>query len=236
MSLERFGFTPTESRVYKALVTSGPSTGYGLAKTTGLARANAYQALEGLVRRGAARRTAGKPPRFIAVPPGTLVADLERAVRRDLASLEEHLKALVGKGHGESASDFEPIADAASLLTHADRCIAAAKVELFAVLGPWAGALYPTLERAIARRVSVRALTLGEPAPRNTAVRPVAGNELVAYWGGQPMLVVADRVAAVCGTIGANGSASGMATRSPGVVPFLRHLLRRELASVSGAP
>lgn len=236
MSLERFGFTPTESRAYTALVTSGPATGYGLAKITGLARANAYQALESLVRRGAARRTASKPPRFIAVPPAALVAELERAVRRDLASLEKHLKELTSTGHGEPASSYESIADAESLLSHADRCVASAKDELLAVLGPWAAALYPTLDRATARRVSVRALSLGEPAPRNAAVRSVAGKELISYWGGQPMVVVADRVAAVCGTIGGDGSASGMATRSPGVVPFLRHLLRRELASASGGP
>ncbi|MBI1723589.1 MAG: TrmB family transcriptional regulator [Gemmatimonadetes bacterium] len=236
MPLERFGFTATESRAYAALVTSGPATGYGLAKITGLARANAYQALESLVRRGAARRTAAKPPRFIPVPPATLVAELERAVRRDLASLEQHLKELTSTGHGEFASSFEPIADAESLLSHADRCVASANDELLAVIGPWAAALYPTLERAAARSVSVRALALSEPAPRNAAVRSVAWKELISYWGGQPMVVVADRVAAVCGTIGTDGSASGMATRSPGVVPFLRHLLRRELAPAPGRP
>jgi sugar-specific transcriptional regulator TrmB len=47
--LTRFGFTPTEGLVYQVLLTGGPGTGYAIARAAGLARANAYSALEGLV-------------------------------------------------------------------------------------------------------------------------------------------------------------------------------------------
>lgn len=52
IDLTPFGFTPTESLVYEVLLTGGPGTGYGIARSAGLARANAYSALEGLVSRG----------------------------------------------------------------------------------------------------------------------------------------------------------------------------------------
>ncbi|MGH7732244.1 MAG: helix-turn-helix domain-containing protein, partial [Gemmatimonadales bacterium] len=42
IDLTSFGFTPTESRMYAALVRHGPGTGYALARSTSLARANAY--------------------------------------------------------------------------------------------------------------------------------------------------------------------------------------------------
>ncbi len=54
--LTRFGFTPTEGLVYQVLLTGGPGTGYAIARAAGLARANAYSALEGLVAKGAATR------------------------------------------------------------------------------------------------------------------------------------------------------------------------------------
>ena len=51
IDLTPFGFTPTESLVYQVLLNGGPGTGYAIARSAGLARANAYSALEGLVLR-----------------------------------------------------------------------------------------------------------------------------------------------------------------------------------------
>src|SRR5881296_2739666 len=52
--LTPFGFTTTESLVYRTLLRLGPATGYAVARAARLARANAYGALDGLVTRGAA--------------------------------------------------------------------------------------------------------------------------------------------------------------------------------------
>ncbi len=69
LDLTPFGFTPTESLVYEVLLTGGPGTGYAIARTAGLARANAYAALEGLVGKGAARAEEGRPKRYRPEPP-----------------------------------------------------------------------------------------------------------------------------------------------------------------------
>ena len=233
MPLRRFGFTATEVRAYEALVKVGPATGYGVAAASGLARANAYEALEGLVRRGAARRTTTKPPRFIAVPSSALLAELERSFRRNLTAVEEQLKQLARADPIEATSDTESLSDATSLLRSAARCFSSAEKELYVVLGPWCSALYPALDRVTSGHVSVRTLCLGEPAPRGATLRAVSEPDLEAYWGGRPLLVVVDRAASVCGVFAADGSATGMTTRAPGIVPFFRHLLRRELASLS---
>jgi HTH-type transcriptional regulator, sugar sensing transcriptional regulator len=74
LDLTPFGFTPTESRVYEVLLSGGPGTGYAIARTAGLARANAYSALEGLVSKGAARLDDGPPKLFRAEPPGGVLA------------------------------------------------------------------------------------------------------------------------------------------------------------------
>jgi HTH-type transcriptional regulator, sugar sensing transcriptional regulator len=74
LDLTRFGFTPTESLVYEVLLTKGPGTGYALARAAGLARANAYSALEGLVTKGAARVEGGRPRQYRPEPPTSLMA------------------------------------------------------------------------------------------------------------------------------------------------------------------
>jgi HTH-type transcriptional regulator, sugar sensing transcriptional regulator len=74
IDLTSFGFTPTESLVYEVLLRTGPGTGYAIARAAGLARANAYSALEGLVTKGAARVEAGRPRRYRSEAPAGLIA------------------------------------------------------------------------------------------------------------------------------------------------------------------
>ena len=76
LNLMPFGFTPTESLVYQVLLTTGPGTGYGIARAAGLARANAYSALEGLVAKGAARVEGTRPKRYRPEAPTALVAQI----------------------------------------------------------------------------------------------------------------------------------------------------------------
>jgi sugar-specific transcriptional regulator TrmB len=69
LDLTSFGFTPTESLVYEVLLKHGSGTGYAIARAAGLARANAYSALEGLVSKGAARVEGGRPRRYSSESP-----------------------------------------------------------------------------------------------------------------------------------------------------------------------
>jgi hypothetical protein len=110
VDLTPFGFTPTESLVYAALLRLGPSTGYGVARATRLARANAYGALEGLVSGGAAFRSPppGRPLRYRPSDPQTLLAQLAarqgaaldrlgRALRDASLALEPETRVITGE-------------------------------------------------------------------------------------------------------------------------------------------
>jgi len=79
IELGAFGFTPTESLAYTALLRLGPSTGYAVAHATRLARVNAYGALEGLVARGAAIKAPGRPARYRPTDPQSLLVQLAAA-------------------------------------------------------------------------------------------------------------------------------------------------------------
>src|SRR2546430_13875441 len=76
VDLTPFGFTPTESQVYGALLRLGPSTGYAVAHATRVARANTYRALEGLAGRAPPIRPPRPPARYRARDPPPLIAQL----------------------------------------------------------------------------------------------------------------------------------------------------------------
>jgi HTH-type transcriptional regulator, sugar sensing transcriptional regulator len=234
MSIEAFGFTRTQDVIFWALARRGSSTGYAIARDTGIARANVYHALAALEKRGLAASSRGHPAVYRAADATTCLAMLSAEASRDLGNLARRL--------GIAAAGVRPTPpegmDQGGLLSRSEvvgevsRCIAAARQEVLAVIGPWIPELLPLLDEARRHGVSVRAVSLGLPAPQGAIVRDVPRADLEAYWGGLPVSVVADRRHAVCGVL-ASDSGRGISTSNVGVVPFLRHLLRRELAAAA---
>ena len=234
MSLEPFGFTQSQDIVFWALTRRGSATGYAIARDTGIARANVYHALDVLARRGLASSSGGRPSRYRATTAEATMALLAGGVRRELADLALKL-GLRGDGTQPSPQAHTELGELRSItavVSEASQCIAAAALEVLAVVGPWVPELLPSLTDARRRGVAVRAVSLGLPAPEGAIVRDVPPAELRAYWGGLPVAIVGDRRRAVCGVLASDG-VRGIATSSPGAVPFLRHLLRRELAAAA---
>lgn len=96
--LTPFGFTPTESAGYGILLELGPSSGYAVAKALGIARANGYQALDGLVGKGAATCDEQRPKRYRAVKPGDLLATIAAREAAQLERLEDELAGRPAEG------------------------------------------------------------------------------------------------------------------------------------------
>jgi HTH-type transcriptional regulator, sugar sensing transcriptional regulator len=230
MDLSAFGFTSTESRVYLALLRLSPATGYAVAREAGLARANAYGALERLAARGLASRLPGRPTRYVAADPAAVTGKLERDLRRDLEALSRELAAVERRDTHPALPAHEVLGDRAALLDRLAASAKGAREELLAVVGPWASACFGELARVRTARVS-RILSLGAPAPDGAQVRQVPTQEIASYWGGLPVALVADRRVAVVGLFSSEDSATGVVTTHPAEVPFIRHLLRRELAA-----
>jgi sugar-specific transcriptional regulator TrmB len=235
MPLEQFGFTRTQGTVYTALLGLAAATGYAVARETGLARANVYQALDALVARGLARASGGRPVTYRAVEAGAAIAVLAKRADADLKALASELgvphRARGSEGDAVAAN-VEALEGRAALIDAAIESADSAAHEVLAVVGPWAPAVVDSLVRARRRGVAWKVVCLGTPAPEGAALRPVPPAELTAYWGGMPVALVADRTLAVCGIL-AEGRTEGIRTTSPALVPFLRHLLRRELATAA---
>jgi sugar-specific transcriptional regulator TrmB len=130
LNLTPFGFTPTENVVYGRLLDGGPASGYAIARDLVIARANAYQALRGLVAKGAAVVSAEQPQVFRAVRAADVFASIVDREQKKLDELEIQL------GHEDqvAADSFVRLTGERAFLdlaartaareTHAIKCVA----------------------------------------------------------------------------------------------------------------
>lgn len=186
IDLTRFGFTPTESLVYEVLLTGGPGTGYAIARSAGLARANAYSALEGLVSKGAARVEGGRPRRYRPEPPAALLARISTDQGQALERLGRELDAVTVPGT-QTLVEIESGRAVLQLITH-DVARATISVSVLAPADAFP-LLAPTLRRPLAAGLP---LTLCSTAPVDLGFAPVEVVPDGLGWPGMPILAVVD--------------------------------------------
>lgn len=191
LDLTPFGYTPTESLVYEVLLTEGPGTGYAIARAAGLARANAYSALEGLVAKGAARCDVGRPRRYRPEDTTALIARIANRHGQALDQLTAELEKLAAPTAPTVVEIDSPRA-ALQLISH-DVARATGSVSLLAP--PEA---YPLLAPALRRPAAAGVpLELLATAPVELDVAPVKVAEADQPWPGNPLVSVVDDRSAV---------------------------------------
>ena len=192
IDLTHFGFTPTESLVYQVLLSGGPGTGYAIARAAGLARANAYSALEGLVSKGAARVDGGRPRRYRPEAPAALIARISNDHGQALERLSRELDAA-------SVPETETLVEVLSsrallqLITHD----VARATESVGLLAP--PDAYPLLAPALRRPYSAGVpLSLAATGPVELGFVPVAVVAANGHrWPGMPIILVVDDRSAI---------------------------------------
>jgi sugar-specific transcriptional regulator TrmB len=210
--LTPFGFTATESRVYGALLELGPATGYAVARTTRLARANAYGALDGLVVRGAATRMPGQPVRYRPTDPDALVAELATRQGEALERLSEALARMGRTGDPETRT----VTGLRALTTLIVHVVARAEREIYGVLTP--ELLRQTLPawRRAAERAALRVRVTGSPPPEAATL----GLE-TAEPGSPSVLLVDDRQTIVVAD-GPSANMQGLWSSHPALATLAR--------------
>jgi sugar-specific transcriptional regulator TrmB len=219
LDLTPFGFTPTESLIYEVLLTGGPGTGYSIARSAGLARANAYSALEGLVSKGAARADSGRPRRFRPESPSALIARITNDHSLAVERLGGDLESLTVPSSPTLLEIDSPRA-ALQLLGHE---IARAQQSL-TLLAPGDAypVLGPSLRRPLGAGVPVRLFSM-DPVELGFASVEVLPDRGLA-WPGAPLIAVVDeRSALIAARSGAE--VSGHWSTSPVFVATARVVL-----------
>jgi sugar-specific transcriptional regulator TrmB len=220
IDLTQFGFTPTESLVYEVLLTSGPGTGYAIARSAGLARANAYSALEGLVSKGAARVEGGRPKLYRPESPTGLIARIAHRHGLALDRLTSELEQL----SVPSTPTVVEIESGRAILQLLSRDLARATSSVALLAPPDA---YPLLAPALRRPVSAGlAVTLWSTGPVELDFAPVGLISDTREWPGMPILGIIDDRSAIVGS--RQGSqVSGHWSMASGFVAAARLALER---------
>jgi sugar-specific transcriptional regulator TrmB len=194
IDLTHFGFTPTESLVYEVLLTSGPGTGYAIARAAGLARANAYSALEGLVTKGAARVEGGRPRRYRPEAPAGLIARISHNHGVALDRLSSDLE-LISVPGTPTVVETESGRAVLQLITH-DVARATRSVALLAPPDAFP-LLAPALRRPVSAGLPVSLLSTSA-VDLDFATVGVVGDSYA--WPGTPIIAVVDDRSAILGS------------------------------------
>jgi sugar-specific transcriptional regulator TrmB len=195
LDLTPFHFTPTESHVYEVLVTRGPGTGYAIARAAGLARANAYSALEGLVSKGAARADEGRPKRYRPEPPQVLLGRILDRQGRAVDDLAEALSQ-VPVSVTQTVAEVSSLRGVIHFLT-LEIARAAESVEMV-LPGESYASLAPALRRAAGAGIRVLLYADGESGAAVPDLQRVTAS---GRWPGRPLVAVIDGRLAVVGTV-----------------------------------
>jgi sugar-specific transcriptional regulator TrmB len=193
IDLTHFGFTPTESLVYEVLLTSGPGTGYAIARSAGLARANAYSALEGLVAKGAARVEGGRPRQYRPEAPTGLIARIAHNHGLALDRLSTDLETIAVPST-PTVVEIESGRAVLQLITH-DVARASRSVGLLAPPDAFP-LLAPALRRPVSAGVPVSLWSTGPVDLGFASVELVSGDH---GWPGMPIIAVVDNRSAIVG-------------------------------------
>lgn len=195
LDLTPFGFTPTESLAYRALTERGPQTGYGLAGALSIARANAYQALRGLVAKGAVTSTAEQPQRYRPLQPAALVALIAKREAGKLDRLEAQLAQVQDTG----AAAIVPVAGERALVDLAMRTAARATGSVICVApGKLLQSLAPVWHKRVADRADTRLWSVGDETQVLLPVEPagqIPASTAMNLFGAPVLLLVAPEAA-----------------------------------------
>jgi sugar-specific transcriptional regulator TrmB len=194
IDLTRFGFTPTESLVYEALLRTGAGTGYAIARSAGLARANAYSALEGLVMKGAARVEPGRPRRYRPEAPAGLIARISNSHGLALERLSSELES-IAVPQSPTVVEVESGRGLLQLLTR-DVTRASQSVELLAPSDAYP-LIAPALRRPVSAGIPVSLWSLSAVHLGFGQVRQVSGEH---RWPGMPIIAIVDDRSAIVGS------------------------------------
>ena len=194
LNLTQFGFTPTESLVYEVLLTNGPGTGYAIARAAGLARANAYSALEGRVAKGAARVEGGRPRLYRPEAPAGLIARIAHNHGLALDRLSSDLETLAVP----STPTVVEIESGRAILQLISHDVARAGQSVVLLVPPDA---YPLLAPALRRPASAAVpLSLWSTGPAELEFAPVGTVSQNHDWPGMPVISVVDNRSAILGS------------------------------------
>lgn len=190
-ALQDLGFTEIEALVYAALLQESPATGYRVSHRIGRPTPNTYKAIASLQGKGAVLVDDGGSRLCRAVPPGEVLAALERRFQASKATAQAAIEALAPAGDDDRVYQLhsvDQVLERARVMLKQAR-----KLVLLDVFpGPFA-ALRTALESAAGRvRIVAKVYVEDARAAGVELVRCADPERVRAVWPGQHLTLVRD--------------------------------------------
>lgn len=218
-ALQRLGLTDYEARVYLALLTELPLSGYAVARMSGVPRSKVYEVLEGLVRQGIVLATHGGSTLYAALPPAELIALRRREHDVTLADAERRLGSLAFQPPTRDVIwdivGREPILERLRhVIGRAGRIVL---IELWAEDAP---ALRDELAAAASRGVDIVVIGYDDPGlPFATVhLHQPGASRITAEHGGRWIILSVDAGEVVAGIVSMGEQSRAAWTTHPGLV------------------
>ncbi len=159
--LNEIGFTEYEAKVYLALLSDYPATGYQVSKNSGVPRSMVYETLSRLHARGAVLEAIeGRATLYRPLPPQTLLDRYEERRQQLITDLREELEA-----HYSSAKEnyVWSISGEQAIFSYAAQMLRGAESEAFLVMTDLSvDALQDEIAQASERGIAISTLLTGE--------------------------------------------------------------------------
>lgn len=158
--LMKIGFTEYEAKVYLAMLSAYPATGYQLSKASGVPRSMVYETLKRLHAKGAALETVeGRSTLYRPLPPESLLTKHAEEISQLIGELHTDLEELY---ENKTDNRVWTIQGETAVATYAGQLINQAQTELYLVLTDNALTnLEPEITAAYARGIGLHTLLIG---------------------------------------------------------------------------
>jgi HTH-type transcriptional regulator, sugar sensing transcriptional regulator len=221
-SLRALGLGQHEALVYVHLLQHPLSTGYEVAKATGIPRANVYSVLESLAERSMVQASASPPARYVAAPPDQVVGRIRRQSERLCAVATRELGALQTPS---TVSLFWTLNGRERILDQAISMLEAARERV--VISAWSEdltVLEPELRSANSRGAVLVINAFGQYQPGFGSV--FQHEDTSRAIGGRLLTLATDFDVAMTASL--DDPPAGVYTRQPGLVQLVEKLIRDE--------
>lgn len=224
--LTQIGYTEYESKVYLALLSENPATGYQISKRSGVPRSMVYETLRRLHNRGAVLESVeGRATLYRPLPPNVLLNRFVESQLRLIENLREDLHALYSSTEEDRVWS---LSGRPSVMSYAVKMLQDAQIEVYLVLNDLdLEHLYPNVMATCERGVDVSTLLTGEGNLDCGRVlrHPPLESELQGLTG--TLLVVVDNTEAMVAR--SNLETIATITRNPDLVLIARQFVWMEL-------
>lgn len=233
-ALSQLGFSQHEARAYVGLLGHEPRTGYAVAKATGVPQPKVYEALRKLVARGAAFELAGRPSRFVPVPPKQLLGKLEMTFAERMRLASQRAAELTSEDEVPAYELVRRLDDWSMLESATLRALGRARRRVYvSARVDELRILQPAIEDAIAREVDVVALCFGKETWKVDGARTFthASTDKILYRNHQArhLAVVVDSAETIWALATDGHMWSGLATDSALVVAAIKDFVRHDI-------